>query len=240
MHLSALRTALVTCLLLALALVLAAGRALAADAGDLDTSFGGDGIVELNLGSTAEFTDAAVDARRRIVAVGTAGERLDSQLLVVRFTPSGVPDPTFGGGDGIVALDDPLDADEHGLRGGAVLVQPDGKIVAAAGSTGTDAIWYVARLEENGALDPTFANGDGFFSRTVTRESHARVGGILYDAGRIVVAGDVGTGPALMRLTAGGDRDGNFRGGGSFEDRFADGGAELTEIEQDRLGRLLA
>ena len=65
--------------------------------GSLDSSFGGDGKVRTNL-ADGLATSLALQADGRVVAAGIQNNR----FAVARYTIGGAPDPSFGGGDGLV------------------------------------------------------------------------------------------------------------------------------------------
>ena len=92
---------------LALVLLLGAAPLAVADPGDLDPSFGADGMVTTDFNGNYDVGyDVAVDAVGRIVVVGTTalpGYRPD--FAVVRYLPDGSLDTAFGGGDGKVETD---------------------------------------------------------------------------------------------------------------------------------------
>lgn len=74
------------------------------------------------------------------------------------FTGSGFPDISFGG-SGIVTTPPGLQAIER-AQAKSVLVQPDGKIVAAGDATvGAVAGFAVVRYDADGALDPAVGGG---------------------------------------------------------------------------------
>ena len=148
-------------------------------AGQLDPSFGGDGIVTVP--DVAVFSDVAVQADGKVVAVGEGAN-------LWRFLPDGTPNPAFGAGgkaditlgagasvgrlqlldDGRmlvggsvlarVTADGRLDRTFGGGDGivpvgaGGIAVQPDGRIVTADGVA-------VYRFTPDGMPDPTFGNG---------------------------------------------------------------------------------
>jgi uncharacterized delta-60 repeat protein len=158
-----------------------------AAAGDLDTTFGGDGRVVTGFAGGA-FADAvAIQADGKIVAAGRvftpSGKRT---FALARYNPSGGLDPTFGG-DGRVLTGFAGQADASG-----VAIQADGKIVAAGttlsftGGRGQRK-FALARYNPSGALDPTFG-GDG---RVTTGFADVALGnGVAIQAdGKIVVAG---------------------------------------------------
>lgn len=155
--------------------------------GTLDTTFGGDGTVTVDVTTTWDPVNAvAVQADGRILVSGGAG---DDRIGVVRFAPGGSLDPTFGG-DGIVRTDVTRyrDRAEEGL-----LIQPDGRIVVVgfAGVDGPDPAFAVVRYHPDGTLDPTFG-GDGRVRTNFTPRSDGAIGAALQTDGKIVVVGNAG------------------------------------------------
>lgn len=123
--------------------------------GSLDAGFGGDGRVTTNFTSRYDAAgDVVVQGDGRIVAAGIAGGS-GSQFALARYNSDGSLDATFGG-DGKVTTNFTAGSD----FAFGVLVQPDGKIVAAGRAGGSGGRIAVARYETDGDLDPTF-DGDG-------------------------------------------------------------------------------
>jgi uncharacterized delta-60 repeat protein len=128
--------------------------------GALDITFSGDGIATLahpqfDIGGNG----VAIQADGKIVVAGWIATSPRSFLLA-RVTATGELDTSFGSG-GFVITD--WDFDDDSAE--AVLVQPDGKIVACgrgrfSGFIGSDYDFAVARYNSNGSLDTTF-DGDG-------------------------------------------------------------------------------
>ncbi len=114
-------------------------------AGLIDTAFGQNGKVSLDLGSNETLSRVAFDSKGRIVLVGASATNASSRALVVRLSPSGVLDTTFGEGhDGITRL--PYSTLGDFATGVAVL--PDDRILVgghSAVSLSTRVAW-VARL----------------------------------------------------------------------------------------------
>jgi uncharacterized delta-60 repeat protein len=108
-----------------LALVFATG--LSAAAGDLDTTFDGDGIVLTDLagGSNDAANSVAVQTDGKVVVAGEVVAGSDESFAVVRYTRSGGLDPTFDG-DGKVRMDFTSSSSEYAT---SVAIQADGKIV---------------------------------------------------------------------------------------------------------------
>src|SRR5262249_6865942 len=95
--------------------------------GTLDNSFDGDGKVTTDFtGSLAETgRGVAAQADGKVIVVGTASNGRSSDFALVRYLTSGALDPAFGTGGRVTTR---FDAQS---RANAVLVQSDGKIVAA-------------------------------------------------------------------------------------------------------------
>ena len=74
--------------------------------GKRDRAFGTNGLLRIEAVEGQEFRldDLIVDDQGRIVVAGVvyAGQR---PAALMRFEPNGVPDSTFGGGDGVVVTD---------------------------------------------------------------------------------------------------------------------------------------
>ena len=179
------------------------GRRLLA-VGDLDRSFGDDGLAEevnLDDGLTFHAADIAVQPDGKTVIVGStsAGRVSESEgdaVIVARLLVDGRLDASFGpDGTGIVRT--PIDADAHGQ---AVVIQPDGKIVIVGTALETirDIDEYrqaIVRYEPWGALDPTWDH-DGI--------RHFGIGDFsvafdvaLQDDGKFVVVGEFKDGSDL-------------------------------------------
>jgi uncharacterized delta-60 repeat protein len=163
--------------------------------GVLDASFGGgDGIVNVDVTGTGVSDDpqgVALDAQGGVIVAGSSTSSPMSNTAVVRLTPAGVPDPAFGGGDGIFFQDfnpagnDSLDD---------VAVDPQGRVVATGdlGNAGA-ANAFTLRLTNQGTLDTSFSAPDGFDSLNVmnmTSSTDFSEGIALDSAGRIVIAGE--------------------------------------------------
>jgi uncharacterized delta-60 repeat protein len=152
--------------------------------GSLDTTFSGDGRQTSGFGNVAN--GVALQASGKIVAAGHAG----TDFGLARYNANGSLDTTFSG-DGLQTTDFGFGANDEAT---GVVVQPDGRVVAAGfaggGSTGND--FALARYTAAGSLDPTFS-GDG--KRRSDFGGSDRASGVaLQGNGRIVLAGG-GLGP---------------------------------------------
>ncbi len=95
--------------------------------GVLDTSFGTDGMTQIDFGSCCQSANKVLlQSNNEIVVVGYPNsESSDSDFLLARLTSDGSLDPSFGAGGKVRTSF----GDLNGGANGAVL-QPDGKIVA--------------------------------------------------------------------------------------------------------------
>jgi uncharacterized delta-60 repeat protein len=127
--------------------------------GALDGGFGTGGVYSTESG--LGFNRAAIQPDGNILATGVDG---DQQLRTVRLTSAGVPDPTFGGGDGLVGSPfvDSI------TSGNAIAIQANGKIVTADFLAHTGPVMDpdtfdvgLTRVTATGELDIGFGNGGG-------------------------------------------------------------------------------
>ncbi len=128
--------------------------------GSVDTSFGVGGNVCASTLGTGTMNGIALQPDGKIVASGRYATSFNSpsDMVVFRFTANGAVDTTFDG-DGYAVIDFAAGYDEAFRP----IVLGDGRIMIAgrAGSnTSTQYSFGIARLNADGALDPTF-DGDG-------------------------------------------------------------------------------
>ena len=192
--------------------------------GAQDALFGVGGTVTTGFGTAdAAAAGVAAQADGKLVVVGTVRTpSAPADIALARYEPDGGLDPSFSD-DGIVTTD---------LGGydtaAALAIQPDGRIVVAAGSDGDLAI---ARYRTNGSLDPALG-GDGAIIVDLGRTERA-ADVVLQDDGRIVAVGD----SFRSRPCCGTDR-GNLalvRLGpdGSLDPSFSDDGTQTTDFGGD-------
>jgi uncharacterized delta-60 repeat protein len=182
--------------------------------GALDTTFNGSGYTVLTLPGI-NYTSVlgylsdrvAIQPDEKIVVLSNSQSiDLEYDMLVTRFSANGTLDTSFGGGTGYVRLDIDGAASQTTELGRAVILQPDGKIVAvgSVGATGqTKDTVLVARLNSNGTLDATFGAG-GFKTQVIAAGLEVSPGGAigvaLQSSGSIIVAGGENGHPFLMRF----------------------------------------
>ncbi|MBV9894677.1 MAG: hypothetical protein JO020_10940 [Chloroflexi bacterium] len=182
-----------------------------------DGRFGLSGISATPVGTAASSAAAvALQQDGRIVAVGTAfaNAATDDDFALVRFTPDGQLDPTFGQ-NGVVITDlTPADAESPSLdHATAVALQPDGRIVVGGFTRGETQAFAVVRYTADGVPDSTF--GARGLVKIPAREPQVSAITLL-PSGALALAGSAasnerGTAPfALLRLRADGAPDTSF------------------------------
>jgi uncharacterized delta-60 repeat protein len=174
-----------------LASLLLPAAAASAREGDLDPSFGSGGIVTTAIRTNLDRIHAlALDGAGRIVAAGDTTVSSDDRFALVRYQPSGAPDPMFGAG-GIVTT--PIGTS---ATASALALDAAGRIVVAGTSDGHIA---VARYDSGGGLDVAGFGTGGIVNTTIG--THDEANAVAIDpGGRIVVAGRTQTGTFTSNL----------------------------------------
>jgi uncharacterized delta-60 repeat protein len=195
-----------------------AARTLAAP-GDLDPTFSRDGKAMFWFPGTAWAV--AVEPDGQIVIAGPPSYDSDwNDFLLQRLRADGTLDRSFGD-RGLVKTDFDHSPDEVW----ALAVEPDGKVVAAGGSSGDFA---VARYLPNGTLDDSFSQ-DGLARPSFNGRANDVA---VQPNGKIVVAGygyaAGGSGPDFELA--------RFNGSGTLDDSFGDHG----KVSLDLAGRDIA
>jgi uncharacterized delta-60 repeat protein len=193
--------------------------------GTLDNTFSGDGKLTTDMGSSDEIHSIAIQSDGKIVAAGFSG----NNFAIARYGTNGDLDNTFSG-DGKLTTDfgSSLESFE------SVVLQNDGKIVAAGYSDGNFA---VARYATNGDLDNTFS-GDG--KVTTNLGAMEGINSIaLQSDGKIVAAGYSGHDFFIARYNSNGDLDTDFSGDGivTTDNGSSDEGLESVVVQSD--GKIL-
>jgi uncharacterized delta-60 repeat protein len=206
--------------------------------GSADASFGSGGLVRTrlagpigtSLSSLAVGTDGGA-----VVGGGISPETKPFGAILARYQADGDPEAGFGGGDGILIKEG---YSPSGSVVGDAGLQSDGSIivVGASDADATSERIAVARYTPDGALDSSFADGDGVFT--------VRFGDFIGNAGSVAIEADdkvvVGTQGefGVLRLTADGALDPSFGGDGFLRSPL--GPALGTEVALQADGKVLA
>jgi uncharacterized delta-60 repeat protein len=215
--------------------------------GAVDTGFGSDGAA---IGAEGSADSLAIQPDGKIVAAGTGGSTYPGYAFaVMRFNGDGTPDPSFGSEGSVQTLLG------YGAAARDVVLQPDGKIIAAGSSVPGDPPpppppppapppppppgpppepWRMTlvRYNADGSLDSSF--GSGGVVRTAVGYSSQIYSLALRPDGKIVVAGwsdESIYGPGGLVLA-------RYEPNGALDAAFGDQGLVTTTL--DGLGSSMA
>lgn len=183
----------------------------------LDTQFGNAGITEYQGNTSSEYNCVVTDAQGNIFSAGYVMFDASNgyyRLMVTKTLPTGQPDQSFGN-NGVSEIT--VDASEFPLE---IVLAPDGKIlVSGSAYTGHtpnapgDHLGFIVRLNTNGTLDQTFAQG-GIF-HFMSPDSHFT--NIFFrNNGAIVLCGNTNYQSFVLQLQNNGTPDNQFGSNGYF------------------------
>ncbi|MGP0066705.1 MAG: Calx-beta domain-containing protein [Isosphaeraceae bacterium] len=124
--------------------------------GQLDPSFGQQGLALIPFASFSQITGVGIDPDGKIVVVGTANGASHRELALLRLNADGSLDTTFGTG-GLVTASVSLGDD----FAQAMAIEPDGSILVAGsiGSASGAAALGLVHFNADGSLDIGFGSG---------------------------------------------------------------------------------
>ena len=207
--------------------------------GNPDPSFGVGGYASITGPGLRPAVPRSVAIQKdgRIAVAGHL-DGVRSEFMIARINSDGTMDYTFGGGGWrIVAIGTDSDIAEK------VLVQPDGKIVAAGRAyVGGDWDFGVVRVNADGTSDPTF-NGTGMQVIGFGGDDYCWDAALQTD-GKLVLVGEhdgtINNDFAVCRLNADGQLDATFDGDGKTSTGFGNltDAARAVAIQPD--GKIVA
>jgi uncharacterized delta-60 repeat protein len=194
--------------------------------GQVERSFGDGGSFRLKaqrgMGSYTGLLAVQALSNGKVLVAGYRGH----DLILMKLDRDGVLDRSFGGGDGIAAVD--VGADACCTEAASIALQRDGRIVV--GGNGGAGISYreaLVRFRPDGSPDPSFGHhGEVLIGRSHLRTLRAVA---VRRSGRIVVAGEgisssLPGGPFFTAL--------GFRADGRADRSFGHGGvSQITAAE---------
>lgn len=182
--------------------------------GTLDATFGTGGVASITpINPTADDGVAAITLQSdgKVVVAGSVDTNGNKDFAVFRFLADGSVDSAFGVG-GVITTPVNVSADDEAA---SVIVQSDGKIVAAGNVTNND--FALVRYENDGSLDTTFGVG----GVVTTNFPIGMSSGVdrAYDVieqsdGKIVAVGYSASRFGIARYTTNGELDSSFGIGG--------------------------
>lgn len=150
---------------------------------DLSFHWNAKGALSFNMEPSAAHA-IDIDASGRVVLAGYGTENGDEQFGIIRLLPNGAYDPTFGNNGRVLT-----DFNNGQDQANAVVIQPDGKIIAAGFTkTGGDADIALARYLSDGTLDAGFGTGGKVSTKVGTLSDIARDIALQPD-GKILICG---------------------------------------------------
>jgi uncharacterized delta-60 repeat protein len=228
--------------------------------GFLDQSFGDFGLATIRAGTGNVVNDVATDSSGRVVVAGqtivTTGGTTVPEFLVARFDINGRPDTSFGSfdtfavGDGVEAF--PVGVGESGAS--SVVLDSSNRIVLGGFGTenqpdaGPERRFAVARLDQFGAFDEHFGDGDdGIVTfdfglpSTVQDLAFAKDGKIVAAGNTLVTLDAPGEQVLVARLQRDGSLDNSFGGGDGFTISTFGGARSQTarQVRVDKKDRVL-
>lgn len=181
--------------------------------GTLDTTFDGDGMVISELSANGRAVKLQTDGK--IVVAGEWGQGNEGKIIVVRYNANGSLDTTFDA-DGFVLTDIP---NTVYARAYDMLIQPDGKIVAAGSTQNPQLVFALARYNTDGSLDTSF-DLDGTVITDIASGNDQGESVHLQADGKIVMTGFGSNGSSgditVTRYNADGSLDPLFDGDGKL------------------------
>jgi uncharacterized delta-60 repeat protein len=192
--------------------------------GSLDTSFGNGGIASTPSiqGETDHAYAAALQANGDILEGGYVHKGFDTFALV-RYTPNGVLDSSFGNQGTVITYLRPAGVANSEIS--EILIQPDGKIIAVGGTMGASSNIVLARYNADGSLDATFGtNGlvnlvDPSVSQPYVADARLQSDGKIVTVGSSILSGQ-GRAYEMARFNSDGSLDTTFGTSGLVRTSF--------------------
>jgi uncharacterized delta-60 repeat protein len=191
--------------------------------GSFDTSFGGDGSVQIDSGGTTGGENAvsvSIDpATGNILVLGSAQVVGNNDIVVARVLPSGTLDTTFDGpgmtpGNGRFRLD--FNSTESGSD---IIANADKVVFTASVGSGSSRVARVVQLTSTGALDTAnFGSPNGFFDFQWAPSTDSFAEGLTRQSdGKLVVSGSINGSATygVARINTNGSLDTTFNASGT-------------------------
>jgi uncharacterized delta-60 repeat protein len=207
--------------------------------GSLDNSFGDSGKFICDYCNPSGANSVAIQPDGKIVVAGSVlslGSNNNYNFFITRFNSDGSLDSAFGGG--IFTTD--FFGYSDSIR--SIVIQPDGKIVAAGhvGIEGSKSIFGLIRYNANGFLDSTFGIGGKVTTSFNGGQFDSAVALVLQANGKLVAAGRIGDDVGLARYNSDGSLDPTFGNGGIVITNFAGQYVGVAALVLQADGKLVA
>lgn len=206
--------------------------------GQLDISFGNNGIVLIDLNLSAEDTlkKIAVQPDGKVVALARAIYGFDNQdSMMLRLNADGTLDPTFGSGG--MSYQFPSFSTLFRL-----ITQPDGKLLLSGARQG---LGMLSRYDSGGLPDPGFGQDGHVYFDLTEQHGMAEVSATaLQNDGKIVVVGNAGGASTqvawIARVEADGQLDASFNNGAPLETKLGTAGNADSAVAIQTDGKIVS
>lgn len=180
--------------------------------GNLDTSFGDNGIVSLTIGNDGcSISEIEIQSDGKIVASGNA----NGGPILLRFNQNGTMDNSFGN-NGISTL----------TSGGSFEILDNGKFIIAGGfSDGFNVYFSISRYNSNGLIDTSFGNNGTVITDISPERFDLNAALKIQEDGKMVLAGTTYT-QATQRKTV----IARFMPNGNLDSTFGVNGIVITSV----------
>ena len=207
--------------------------------GSLDATFNGTGKVTTAIGSDASVDALVLQPDGKVVAAGYSYNGSNYDFALARYNPGGTLDTNFNGTGKVTTAFGSGNDDAN-----AVVLQPDGKLVAAGFSfNGSNHDVALARYNPDGSLDTSF-HGTGKVTTAIGSFNDIANALVLQPDGKLVVAGSsfIGSAPdfALVRYNPDGSLDTSFHGTGMVTTAIGSGDDTVDALALQPDGKLVA
>ena len=212
--------------------------------GDLDSTFGNNGIVLTNIGNDAQSAGGIkLQEDGKIIISGTTENYSpwNSDILLIRFNNDGSPDNTFRNNSQLLINIDEVEGNPTLDYGIEILLQTSGKIIVIGSTDISGSKVVLMRLNSDGSVDTTFGTNGyvfDFFSTTYDLFTCAAI----QDDDKIIVGGQSGgssTKFALIRFEVNGAIDNSFGTSGKVMNTVDNFSAYAKDIVIQNDGKIL-
>lgn len=213
--------------------------AVAQTSGQLDSTFGGSGVVTTSIGTGNDIGKSIVIQNDgKIIEAGYSKENLTDDFSMVRYKPDGSLDNSFGvNGKVKTSIGNSDD------QASDVLLESDGKILVTGTTTvGTKKVFVMVKYKSDGSPDSTFGT-NGEIETSIGTGDDVVTSSKIQDDGKVIVAGSsTGTNEdfAIVRYKTDGTLDNTFGTAGKVVTPVGDTDDRISDIEVQSDGKIVA
>lgn len=195
--------------------------------GNLDNSFGTNGIVTTNFGNDGQYPGGIkLQSDGKIIISGTTENfsPLNSDIIVMRLNSNGSLDNTFGTNGQIIINVDLLDGSQTLDYGIDILFRDDGKIIVIGSSDISGNKIVLIRLNSNGTIDSSFGSS-GLVVEMFNTNFDAWTCSALQSDNKIIIGGQSNDGNNDVFALA------RFEENGAYDNTFGSSGKVMNSVD---------